>query len=137
MENVMENESKFLSVIKENLKINNFEFCCIFNDVFLQNYNYTPRYNKINKIIYEWVHNTTQEVISLTDIRIYLTTTLRMRFYRLNDSYLNDLCNVESDSREFKILKDKSNKIFEFSIMLEKGDIYKEFVDCYKNSYLV
>jgi hypothetical protein len=149
----MENIDEFINTYKETLDelfeyeytedgISNFEFVCMFKDIFLKNYcykSYTSSTNS-NQIVHEWVNNKNDTIIlSINDIRNYLRENIIDRLIDLSNQYIDNQhvvkmqftpgCNPHIlNDYKIKYIQKKQNSI-------KNGEVYKEFLDCYKNGY--
>jgi hypothetical protein len=126
----------FKNILKEELfNLNKFKLCCIVNDYVLRDYKYNLRNDNDSQIIHVWVHKITNELILLKDIRIMTTEILSNIFREIQTEYMSDLqCYVHNDvisENKMRAVK----RISEICVMINQGDIFKEFVDLYKKLY--
>jgi len=128
----------FKNILKEELfNLNKFKLCCIVNDYVLRDYKYNLRNDNDSQIIHEWVHKITNELILLKDIRIMTTEILSSIFSEIQTEYMSDLQYIHKNINDV-ISENKMRavkRISEICVMINQGDIFKEFVDLYKKSY--
>jgi hypothetical protein len=128
----------FKNILKEELfNLNKFKLCCIVNDYVLRDYKYNLRNDNDSQIIHEWVHKITNELILLKDIRIITTEILSNIFSEIQTEYMSDLQYIHKNINDV-ISENKMRavkRISEICVMINQGDIFKEFVDLYKKSY--
>jgi len=128
----------FKNILKEELfNLNKFKLCCIVNDYVLRDYKYNLRNDNDSQIIHEWVHKITNELILLKDIRIMTTEILSNIFREIQTEYMSDLQYIHKNINDV-ISENKMRavkRISEICVMINQGDIFKEFVDLYKKSY--
>ena len=133
----MESSNELIQILKnEMFDLNKFKLCCIFNDYMLKDYKYIARTDNNNQIIQEWFHKTTNKLISLKDIRIMSTEVFSSIFSAIQTQYMYELQlyeNMNTSERENKLRA--IMKISEIRVMINQGDVFKELVDLYKNSY--
>jgi hypothetical protein len=133
----MELGNDFKNILKNELfNLNKFKLCCIINDYVLRDYKYNLRNDNDNQIIHEWVHKITNKLILLKDIRIMTTEILSSIFSEIQTEYMSDLQFYENINDVISENKMRAVKrISEICVMIDQGDIFKEFVDLYKNAY--
>ena len=127
----------FKNILKEELfNLIKFKLCCIVNDYVLRDYKYNLRNDNDSQIIHVWVHKITNELILLKDIRIMTTEILSSIFSEIQTEYMSDLQFYENINDVISENKMRAVKrISEICVMIDQGDIFKEFVDLYKNAY--
>jgi hypothetical protein len=104
----------------------------------LKDYKYKARTDTDNQIIQEWFHKTTNKLIVLKDIRIMSTEILSAIFSTIQTEYMSDLQPYENiNTAEFDNNRRAIMMISEICVMINRGDIFKEVVDLYKNSYFI
>ena len=135
----MDTGNELIQILKEELfNLNKFKLCCIFNDYMLKDYKYKARTDTDNQIIQEWFHKTTNKLIVLKDIRIMSTEILSAIFSTIQTEYMSDLQPYENiNTAEFDNNRRAIMMISEICVMINRGDIFKEVVDLYKNSYFI
>jgi len=102
----------------------------------LKDYKYKARTDSDNQIIQEWFHKTTNKLISLKDIRIMSTEVFSSIFSAIQTQYMYELQLYENmNTSECENKRRAVMKISEICVMINRGDIFKEVVDLYKNSY--
>lgn len=134
----MESSNELIQILKNKMfDLNKFKLCCIFNDYMLKDYTYKSRNdNHNNQIIHEWFHKTTNELISLKDIRIMATDVLSSIFLEIQTEYMSDLQLYENINNAVSENKMRAiMKISEICVMINQGDVFKELVDFYRKSY--
>jgi len=132
----MEKNAAFIAKLQEcNINyINPFMLCCLFKDIYLNDYKYCPKLNKYRQIDHFWRIGIRSD-ITTNDIRFIFETN----YYAINElqtQYLDDAQNFEVGDENNCVLQRKIKKCTEICIMLSSGVVYKEFIDCCKNGYL-
>jgi hypothetical protein len=131
----MENVSELILFIKSNLLTCDATIIYKIKDICLNNYNYKPRMSEVNTIIYEWQHKLNNNIITIDQVRLFLTETLYEIVNKLKTDYIADSFKYVLMSQAHDNLQRKIKKSSEFCITINKGIIFKEFIDCYRNGY--
>ena len=139
----MENIEELKKIISKDIPYhrNKFQWCCLINDICFKNYCYRPQF-KGRQTIHLWEHQYTTNILTVTHVRLIFQTHISELFSNLIDYYLEESRKYEptnTSEREFnewqvnqrKMIK----KIDEKDIMIKSGELFKEFVDCYRNGY--
>jgi hypothetical protein len=131
--NMRENFSKFMQILKTNIfDMTTFEICCLFKEVLLENYIYKPNLTYYNQVTHMWEHRLTRETISINQIR-KMCKEIRNRLLNIQKDFLQNLDDItlenETNTRKIK-------HIAELCIYIHSGDLYKEFIDCFRKGYL-
>lgn len=132
----MENAEQFMSIIKEDmLSLDTFKLSCIFKDICLKNYKYKPRLSDCNQIIHEWTHTFKDKTLTVDIIRQILVQGVYELFVNLQCEYLSESQEYEPNDEKHYGFQRNIKKVAEICIMLDKGLLFKEFVDNYRNGY--
>ena len=133
----MENVEELIQHIDTNLFEFNFTTNIVYKikDICLKNYNYKPRFNEINMIIHEWQHNTNNTGLTLDVIRQFIYDDLFEFVSMLQCKYLAESQHYEPSDNNHENFQRKIKKIAEICILLRKDDIFRTFVDYYRNGY--
>lgn len=130
------NKEIFFNTIKnELLLLDTFKIITFINDIYLKNYTYNPRLNTANKIVHEWEYSTKDKIITVKDIRIFITEEMIMFINNLQTEYLEESRYVSSTSEKNENLQRKIKKTAEIAIGLQGGIIFREFIDYYDKGY--
>lgn len=132
----MENVEELIQYIDTNLFDFNTNIVYKIKDICFKNYNYKPRFNDINMIIHEWQHKTNNTIITLDVVRQFIYDDLFEHVSCLQCKYLCDSQNYEPSDNKHENYQRKIKKIAEICILLRKDDIFRTFVDNYRNGYL-
>jgi hypothetical protein len=141
----MEKKAAFIAKLQEYdfNHINSFRLCCLCNDIYLKDYNYNPQLNKCGQIIHLWTlihlwtHKDNKLILKIDDIRFIIETYIVYAITELQGMLLTDALLIDAKKCEshHKNLQRKIQMCSEICIMLNSGVVFKEFIDCYKNSY--
>jgi hypothetical protein len=133
----MDTGNELIQILKDEMfTLNKFKLCCIFNDYMLKDYKYKARTDNDNQIIQEWFHKTTNKLISLKDIRIMSTEVFASIFSAMQTQYMYEMQSYENINNVVSENAMRAAKrISEICVMINQGDIFKELIDLYKNSY--
>ena len=147
----MENIDEFIDAYKKSLDnlfeyeyknnaIPNFEFVCMFKDICLKNYHYKSYYSSenSNQIVHEWVYNTnTSLILNINDIRTYLRKDIFERHIELSNHYTEVIQQfwLSPGDKQYILTDCKIKYIQQKQHSIKNGEVYKEFLDCYKNGY--
>jgi hypothetical protein len=134
----MEHVDDFIVELELSLnEINRFKFICLFVDNCLKDYNYKPKSSTVLKlVIHEWEHKTNETILTINDMREILTTTIKQILNELNLQYTADAqMIVDKYATEYKVIKRKIKMIAYINSEITKGNIFKEFIDCYNRCY--
>ena len=133
----MDTGNELIQILKDEMfTLNKFKLCCIFNDYMLKDYKYKARTDNDNQIIQEWFHKTTNKLISLKDIRIMSTEVFSSIFSAMQTQYMYEMQPYENVNNVVSENAMRAVKrISEICVMINQGDIFKELIDLYKNSY--
>lgn len=131
----MENVSELILFIESNLLTCDTNIVYKIKDICFKNYNYKPRMSEVNTIIYEWQHKLNNNIITIDQVRLFLTETLYDIVSKLQSAYLSESQSYIPTSEKYEILHRKMLKIAEICITLHKGIIFREFIDSYRNGY--
>jgi hypothetical protein len=132
--NMRENFGKFMQILKNNITdITTFEICCLFKDVLLENYVYKPNLTHYNQVTHMWEHRLTRETISINQIR-KICKEIRYKLLNIQNEFLQNLddSTLENETNNTRKIK----HIAELCIYIHSGDLYKEFIDCFRKGYL-
>lgn len=132
----MENVEELIQHIDTNLLEFNTDIVYKIKDICLKNYNYKPRFNEVNVIIHEWQHKTNNTILTLDVVRQFICNDLFELMSGLQNKYLSDSQYYEPSDSNHEIFQRKIKKIAEICILLRKDDIFRTFVDNYRNGYL-
>lgn len=131
----MENVEQFMAIINEDIcSLHTFKLLCIFKDMCLKNYKYKPRLGNCNQIIHEWQHFKSYETLTVDTMRKILTHDVFEIMTELQLKYIAKI-RIESKYKTHYGLQKKIKKLSDICIMLEKGLLFKEFIDCYRDGY--
>lgn len=117
-----------------------FEWCCLVKDICFKNYCYRPEFRG-PKISHIWEHQYTTNILTVTQVRpifeIHIFKLLSdLQNYYLEESQKYEPTNTsEREFNEWQVIERKMKKIGENLIMFQSGEVFKEFVDCYRNGY--
>ena len=130
----MEKTAAFIAKLQEYEfnYINSFRLCCLCNDIYLKDYNYNPQLNTCGQIIHLWTHKDNKLILKIDDIRFIIETYV---VYAITELQGQILAEPVKDESHYKNFQKKIQKCSEICIMLNSGVVFKEFIDCYKNSY--
>lgn len=134
----MENIQDFINIVSEERNfyhLQPFDLCCKYKDICLKNYTYKPRKYTYDHIIHEWEHNFKDKTINVDMIRQVLVKDIWELFSELQNKYLQESQYFEPNEGKHENLQRKIKKIAEICIVIQKGLIFKEFIDCYRNGY--
>ena len=133
----MENLEEFMTCLKTRIyELQAFGLCCKYKDICLKNYTYKPRKNDCNQIIHEWEHKFKDKIITVDIIRQILVNDIFEMFSDLQSECLQESQKFEPNEYEHEVLQRKIKKIAEICIIIEKGELFKEFINCYRYGYL-
>ena len=131
----MEKTAAFIAKLQEYdfNYINSFRLCCLCNDIYLKDYNYNPHLNTCGQIIHLWTHKDNKLILKIDDIRFIIETYVVYAITELQGMLLTDA--KWCDESHLKNFQKKIERCSEINIMINSGVVFKEFIDCYKNSY--
>lgn len=132
----MENVEELVQYIEDNLLGFNRNIIYKIKDICFRDYNYNPRLNDINMIIHEWHHKTNNTILTLDVVRHFLTEELREIMSALQSKYLVESQHFEPSDDNHETFQRKIKKIAEICITLDKGILFKELIDNYRNGYI-
>ena len=128
----MENIQEFMSAIEDNLySLEAYKISCIYKDICLINYKYNPRLDSCNQVIPEWKHSNKEEILTIDKIRqILVHNVFELVSEMQNDALTKSQLNCEDEQLQIKI-----KKTAEICICIQKGVLFKEFIDNYRLGY--
>ena len=136
IENNIENTTKFVTAIFEDICLNNsYHICCLCKDIFLKDYNYNPQLNKCGQIIHLWEHTRFRDVLTICDIRYVLGNYLFSQMQELEYEYLAKSQNYEPNDDEHEKIQRNIKHFAQYAVLFSSGVVYKEFIDCYNKGY--
>ena len=128
----MENIKEFMSAIEDNLYSHQeYKLSCIYKDICLKNYKYNPRLDICNQVIPEWKHSYKEETLTIDKIRQILVHDV----FELVSEMQNDALSKSQLNCEDEKLQRKIKKTAEICIRIQKGGLFKEFIDNYRLGY--
>lgn len=137
-DDISKHTNKFVELIENNImNIELFSLACDFKDLCMKKYTYYPYTNENNQLISQWRHKETNRIIKLDAVRYILTTFLAKRLDDISEKYMIHIANYNYNDIQFINLNRKISKLIELTRFVRKGKLYKEFVDLFKNGYLV
>jgi hypothetical protein len=137
-DDISKHTNKFVELIENNImNIELFSLACDFKDLCMKKFNYCPYTNENNQLISQWIHKETNRIIKLDAVRYILTTYLAKRIDDIVEKYMIHITNFNHNDIQFINLNRKISKLIELTRFIRKGKLYKEFVDLFKNGYLV
>jgi len=110
-------------------KFSAFTFACVFNDIYLREYKYTPLLNEANRISHEWVHLQNNTKISVRDIRIFVTKDLIQMVYDTMNKYIIEMNSNQYPKKNPLGNQEKIKKLGDLSILLQSGEFYFKFIE--------
>lgn len=131
----MENVQELIQYIEDNLFIFNTNIIYKIKDICFKNYDYTPRFNEVNIVIDEWKHKTNNTILKLDIVRHFLTEELEELISDIQNKYLLEAQHYETNDENHENLQKKIKKIAEICIKLRKSNIFKVFINNYRNGY--
>lgn len=134
----MENIDEFVTVVEKDIwGITSFSLSCLFNDVCLRNYIFKIQHNSSGQIMYSWENKYNEKKLDVTDIRTVLTIYIFDIISEIQNKYICESQHYEQSEYKNEVNQRKIKKSAEIMLMIKKGIIFKEFIDCYKNGYLI
>jgi hypothetical protein len=138
----MENIEEFTTIIMNNIMdyITAFDVCCLVKDICFKNYCYRPEFRG-PKISHIWEHQYNANILTVTDIKLIFQTSIFNLINDLHNAILKESQKYEPSStyewevNEWEVIQRKMKKISEILIMFQSGEVFKEFVDCYRKGY--
>ena len=131
----MENIQELVSAIEDNLySLGEDKLSCLYKDICLKNYKYNPRLDSCNQVIHEWKHSYKEETLTVDIIRQILNHDV----FELVSEMQNDALSksqLNSENGENEKIQRKIKKIAEICIKIQKGGLFKEFIDNYRLGY--
>jgi len=111
-----------------------FEWCRLVNDICFKNYCYRPQF-KGRQTIHLWEHQYNTNILTVTHVRLIFEIHISKLLSNLQNYYMEESQKYETNIDEFDVIQRKINKITEKCILINSGEVFKEFVDCYRNGY--
>jgi hypothetical protein len=131
----MENIQEFMSAIEDNLySLQEYNLSCIYKDICLKNYKYNPSLDSCNQVVPEWKHSYKEETLTVDIIRQILTHDVFELVSEKQNQYLYE-SQLNSENCENEKIQRKIKKIAEICIKIQKGGLFKEFIDNYRLGY--
>jgi len=140
-----DNFIKFMQILKTNiLNLSTYNICELCHDVLLEFYSYKPKLGYGDTVVHMWENQTTREIITVGKIRIMCKRILNS-LINVQNEYMVEIENynsceeTEHDSEKtekIEILKKKIKKIAELCIYIQDGNLYKEYIDCFRKGYM-
>jgi hypothetical protein len=132
----MENIQEFMSAIEDNFySLQAYNLSCIYKDNCLKNYKYNPRLDPCNQVIHEWKHYNNEEILNIDRIRQILNHDLKELVSEKQNQYLSESQDYEANDENHEKFQRKIKKIAEICIWIQKGLLFKEFIDNYRLGY--
>ena len=132
----MENIQELISAMDDdNYSIQAFKLSCIYKDVCLKNYKYNPRLDICNQVIHEWEHSYKEETLNVDKIRQILLHDVFELVSEKQNQYLSESQHYEANDEHHEKFQRKMKKISELCIWIQKGLLFKEFIDNYRFGY--
>jgi hypothetical protein len=132
----MENIQEFMSAIEDNLySLQEYNLSCIYKDICLKNYKYNPSLDSCNQVVPEWKHSYKEETLTVDIIRQILTHDVFELVSEKQNQYLSESQDYEANDENHEKFQRKIKKIAEICIWIQKGLLFKEFIDNYRFGY--
>ena len=132
------NAHEFVSIIRENImELELFSLACFYKDICMNDYEYCPTINKQGIKEHLWRHKLTNKIINMDIIRYILTTFMSKKIDKILNEMMSAVASFTFNDIQFIHLHRKISKLIEIGVYVRKGRLYKEFIDLYKNGYLV
>ncbi len=118
-----------------------FVFCCAFHDSCLRDYKYFAVTNSDSNFNYKFYWSNKKNVnpdtryLYVDHIRRILMNDMYDVVKKLHSSFLEQLQEYNLYTDSYAYCQEKIKKCSEWLQQIENGDIFKEFINCYKNGY--
>lgn len=112
------------------LHFNSFEFACLFNDILLKDYIYSPLYDDTIPINHIWINKKDHSKITNKDIRIFINEQLFQLFEEfLHKMLTNYGLNIITDYEQ-----EQSNRLIKYYagqlLNIKSGRVYFKLLEC-------
>jgi len=118
-----------------------FVFCCAFHDICLRDYKYFAVTDCDSNFNYKFYWSN-KKGLNPDTRHLYVEHIRRILMYdmydvvkKLHSSFLEQLQEYNLYTDSYAYCQEKIKKCSEWLQQIENGDIFKEFIDCYKNGY--
>ena len=128
----MENIHKLMSALEDD---NYFEASCVYKNVCLKNYKYKPRLDICNQVIHQWEHSYKEETLTVDTIKQILVHEVFELVSEKQNQYLSESQHYEASDEPHEKFQRKIKKTAEICIWIQKGCLFKEFIDNYRLGY--